>query len=270
MKKTVLFLICAIASLSVRAQDIITKSNGDEIAAKVLEVTPDNLKYKLWDFMDGPTYTILKSEILLVKYENGHKDIFANTAAAGNEHNCQTTVTENAETMNHESLKLNASGSVTPGMRYNQYKRLYNHREYVPEQGDRYSVGWGGWASFFIPGLGQMINGEGGRGVGYLLGSILCEAVTISGSNLVNGGMADIGAPILLSGLIALMAVDISAIVDGVRVAKIKNMYYQDLQLMKKYPEVNFTMQPYISTTGGRIGAVPDTPVAGVTLCMTF
>lgn len=72
MKKSVFLLICIIASLNVYAQDIITKSNGDEIVAKVLEVNPDNLKYKLWDYMDGPTYTILKSEILLVKYENGH------------------------------------------------------------------------------------------------------------------------------------------------------------------------------------------------------
>ena len=55
MKKSVFLLICIIASLNVYAQDIITKSNGDEIVAKVLEVNPDNLKYKLWDYMDGPT-----------------------------------------------------------------------------------------------------------------------------------------------------------------------------------------------------------------------
>lgn len=280
MKKSVLFLICIIASLNVHAQDIITKSNGDEIAVKVLEVNPDNLKYKLWDYMDGPTYTILKSEILLVKYENGHKDVFAGKESAetkGDVQNEQITVTENSEKENQQVLKLNASAPVSPGMRYKQYKKLYNHRMYIPEPGDRYSVGWGGWASFFIPGLGQMINGEGGRGAGYLIGSILCGTTTILGANLCTTGVAIDDEGMMIGGLIATicgsvawLSVDIGAIVDGVRVARIKNMYYQDLQTMKNHPEINFTMHPYVSATSSHIGAGLDTPVAGVSLCMTF
>lgn len=280
MKKSVFLLICIIASLNVYAQDIITKSNGDEIVAKVLEVNPDNLKYKLWDYMDGPTYTILKSEILLVKYENGHKDVFAGKESAETTlegRNETTAVAENIETENQQVLKLNASAPVSPGMRYKQYKKLYNHRMYIPEPGDRYSVGWGGWASFFIPGLGQMINGEGGRGAGYLIGSILCGATTILGANLCNVGVSIDDEGMIIGGLItticgsvAWLSVDIGAIVDGVRVARIKNMYYQDIQKIKNHPEINVSMQPYVSALSSHIGAGLDTPVAGVSLCITF
>lgn len=273
-----MFLICIIASLNVHAQDIITKSNGDELAVKVLEVNPDNLKYKLWDYMDGPTYTISKSEILLVKYENGHKDVFANKeSATATVEKRNETVTVTDGTDNQQVLKLNASAPVSPGMRYKQYKKLYNHRMYIPEPGDRYSVGWGGWASFFIPGLGQMINGEGGRGAGYLIGSILCGTTTILGANLCNTGVATDDEGMIIGGIIATvcgsvawLSVDIGAIVDGVRVARIKNMYYQDMQKIKNHPEINVTMQPYVSATSSHIGAGLDTPVAGISLCMTF
>lgn len=269
-----------IASLSVHAQDIITKSNGDEIAVKVLEVNPDNLKYKLWDYMDGPTYTIMKTEILLVKYENGHKDVFANkelTVTTSEERNEPITITENIGEPNQQVLKLNASAPVSPGMRYKQYRKLYNHRMYIPEPGDRYSVGWGGWASFFVPGLGQMINGEGGRGAGYLIGSVLCGTATILGASLCNLGAATYDDGMLIGGLvlticgsISWLSVDIGSIVDGVRVARIKNMYYQDLQQLKNHPEVNVTLQPFVSATSSHAGAGLDTPVAGVSLCMTF
>ena len=58
------------------AQDIITKQNGDDIEAKVLEILDSEIKYKKFNFLDGPTYTEKKSEILLIRYENGSKDVF--------------------------------------------------------------------------------------------------------------------------------------------------------------------------------------------------
>jgi hypothetical protein len=59
------------------AQDVITKKNGDDIQAKVIEITLNELKYKNFNNLDGPVISILKSEVILVRYENGSKDIFA-------------------------------------------------------------------------------------------------------------------------------------------------------------------------------------------------
>jgi hypothetical protein len=77
MKNVLLFIVTFFASYeNLNAQDVITKRNGDDIEAKVLEVLDSEIKYKKFNFLDGPTYTEKKSEILLIRYENGSKDIF--------------------------------------------------------------------------------------------------------------------------------------------------------------------------------------------------
>ena len=63
------------------AQDVITLKNGDEINGKVTKVTPTEIEYKLASNPDGPTYTKPVTEIFMVKYENGQKDVFNNTPA---------------------------------------------------------------------------------------------------------------------------------------------------------------------------------------------
>ncbi|MCO6480429.1 MAG: hypothetical protein J5I94_27555, partial [Phaeodactylibacter sp.] len=45
------------------AQDILFLKDGRWIEAKVLEVQPEVVKYKLFDFQDGPLYTVYKSEV---------------------------------------------------------------------------------------------------------------------------------------------------------------------------------------------------------------
>lgn len=65
------------------SQDIITKKTSEDIQAKVLEVTTTEIKYKKFDFQDGPTYSIPKSEVMMIRYENGTKDIFDEEKSTG-------------------------------------------------------------------------------------------------------------------------------------------------------------------------------------------
>jgi hypothetical protein len=58
------------------SQDIITKKSSEDIQSKILEVTTTEIKYKKFDNQDGPIFTLLKSEVLMIRYENGTKDIF--------------------------------------------------------------------------------------------------------------------------------------------------------------------------------------------------
>ena len=67
------------------AQDLIITKKGDEISAKVLEVTPTEIKYKRTDNPDGPVYTADKSTVFMIKYENGTKEIIETTATPSNE-----------------------------------------------------------------------------------------------------------------------------------------------------------------------------------------
>ena len=58
------------------AQDVITKKDGTDIQAKVLEVNENEVKYRRYDYLDGPIFTMLKSDILIIRYENGTNDVF--------------------------------------------------------------------------------------------------------------------------------------------------------------------------------------------------
>lgn len=70
-------MLLAFAAATV-AQDVITLKNGDEINAKVTTVTSTEIEYKLAANPDGPSYIKPLSEIFMIKYENGHKDVFGN------------------------------------------------------------------------------------------------------------------------------------------------------------------------------------------------
>ena len=61
------------------AQDVIVKKDGSTIVSKVIEITATEVKYKRFSNQDGPTYTIAKTEIQAINYENGEKDTFTTT-----------------------------------------------------------------------------------------------------------------------------------------------------------------------------------------------
>jgi hypothetical protein len=76
MKKIFLFIVAVLMFNGLSAQDLILKKNGDEINAKVQEIGVTEIKYKKSDNLNGPVYTLLKSEVFMVKFENGTKEIF--------------------------------------------------------------------------------------------------------------------------------------------------------------------------------------------------
>lgn len=77
MKKNLLFLtVMLVISVFSKAQDIITPKKGDEIKAKVVDITETQVKYKKFENVNGPTYTIEISSITSIKYENGTIDKF--------------------------------------------------------------------------------------------------------------------------------------------------------------------------------------------------
>lgn len=75
--KTIFFIaiIFVYSNLSY-AQDMITKKTGEDISAKVLEVTTSEIKFKKSDNLEGPIFSILKSDVLIIRYKNGTKDVF--------------------------------------------------------------------------------------------------------------------------------------------------------------------------------------------------
>jgi len=178
------------------------------------------------------------------------------------------------------------SAQVAPGMKYRELKHMYNPREYVKSDIDPYSKGWSGLASFFVPGLGQLICGETGRGLAVFAGDAalglatsLCAAKyksylmkdpygnyveDVEGGYVVTDDKAALkwstATLVLAAGNVAYW---IWNICDARNVARVKNMYYQDLQMRP----VEFSMYPSVSYTH-----TPDglKPVTGMTLSLQF
>lgn len=60
-----------------RAQDVIVLKSGDEIQAKIVQVTDNDVSYKKFDYQDGPTFVVSKDKIFMIKYADGTKDVFS-------------------------------------------------------------------------------------------------------------------------------------------------------------------------------------------------
>jgi len=78
MKKIIILLLMSFTSIGLIAQDTIVKINGDEIQCKVKEVTQAAVQYKKFSNPDGPLYIMNLTDIIMIKYQNGARDIFNN------------------------------------------------------------------------------------------------------------------------------------------------------------------------------------------------
>lgn len=61
--------------VSVECDNIILK-NGEAINAKVIEITDTEIKYKKCSNLNGPTYSVYKSQVSVIKYINGTEETF--------------------------------------------------------------------------------------------------------------------------------------------------------------------------------------------------
>ena len=154
------------------------------------------------------------------------------------------------------------SGNVLPNLRYRQLKTIYNPRDYSFGFMDRYSPWLSGIGSLIIPGLGECIGNEWGRGLWkFGLSTVLTVAYFTTFAFYTNPEVfyitnIAIGA--------ALIGVRIWSIVDAVKIAKVKNLYDRDLMgqgymSLNMYPSLNYI------PSGNGFKAAP-----GLTLALSF
>lgn len=77
MKKLIiLFVFTLLTALTVSAQDRIVRTDASEVNARVMEITPDEVRYKRVSNLDGPTYVQPISGVHYILYANGEKEVF--------------------------------------------------------------------------------------------------------------------------------------------------------------------------------------------------
>ena len=114
--KHLLIILSLFFGTYVLGQDIIFLKNGEEIKAKVLEILTNEVKYKKFSNLKGPTYSLLKSEIFKIKYPNGDQDVFKSEPASANtSSNTQENHTNaNSNTNNENSNSNNETAVINP------------------------------------------------------------------------------------------------------------------------------------------------------------
>lgn len=82
-KNIIVFFIAIfpLTSTNLSAQDLIVKSNGEQIKCKVEELTDTTIKYRKFKKPNGPLYNINKTEVVTVNFEDGTIEVIPQTKA---------------------------------------------------------------------------------------------------------------------------------------------------------------------------------------------
>jgi len=155
--------------------------------------------------------------------------------------------------------------SYSTNAQYKINKTHYDYHSYSYQVGDPYNTGVAGLCSFLIPGLGQMLSGETGRGFAFLgadlgFSALYIVGVVNSANDISMNGDGSSGAGLMVAGGIGMLVVDIWAIVDAVRVAKVNNLAFRD----KNKTSFNLKIQPIIFQTNNSKTA------SGLSIKVTF
>ena len=181
---------------------------------------------------------------------------------------------------------VQANAQIVPGMKYKQVKDMYDTKMYVPQSIDPYNKTIASVVSFFAPGVSQMCMGEFGRGVAFFAGEVVLleivkssaetfsksvitdETGKVTGYNDEQAAKTSVG--FFIGGLVADLALCIWSSCDAAKVAKVKNMYYQDLRRMRS--SVDFDFAPFFTYAPTAITASGSslTPTAGLSMRVSF
>lgn len=81
MKKFILFLVAICVATVLFAQDVIVTIDGQQISAKILEISSSEIKYLDFNNQDGPVYVLSIQEILSFQLANGDVKSYERKAA---------------------------------------------------------------------------------------------------------------------------------------------------------------------------------------------
>ena len=76
MKRFYLISLLIIRAINSFSQDTLVLRNGDISVIKLIEINPENLRYRQLDYPDGPVFTVKKEEVKFVVYKTGRKENF--------------------------------------------------------------------------------------------------------------------------------------------------------------------------------------------------
>lgn len=270
MKKKIIFLIVFILGVfnQINAQDTIVFKNNELKTVKVTVVKSDELTCKEFTNLEGPDYIYALKKIKEVRFQNGIVQQF-------NIPDDEIEYVNDVAVRKYQEVETNNESNIKPLNTFKERSEYYKGVPYRREFGDPYNLWAAGIASYFIPGLGQMISGETGRGFAFLGGFSAAYVVTLVGiSNIYtepywnnNNHYGNSSAAMFtIGGGIAMLGIYIWSIVDAVNVARVNNLYERDL---RNSSQLNFQLSPYVDVSKPTL-SLNNQPALGLSLKVSF
>ena len=165
--------------------------------------------------------------------------------------------------------------SIAADAQYRINKIMYDYHDFSYVKGDPYRPAIAGFSSLLVPGTGQIMCGEVGRGIAILGGFIGSGAITVAGfgyfmgsfpkteQGTVKAGQTLAGLGIATAGFFCFIYTDIWSAVDASRVAKVNDRAFR----YRKNTSGIINIQPYLNTSNYVINE--KIPV-GLSLKITF
>ena len=138
-KKALLLLLMAGQFMAGSAKDVIVLNSSDSIKAKILEVTPTEVKYKKLNYLDGPTFVIHKSDIRTITYGNGDVESFVQKE----EKNVAVDSTSNSATASANttaSVSASANDSATATISASTLPPIDSEKSIAPKEEPSYPM----------------------------------------------------------------------------------------------------------------------------------
>jgi opacity protein-like surface antigen len=137
------------------AQDVIYKHDGTEIKAKVTEITESVIKYKKYEQLEGPIRNILISDVFMIIYEDGTREVFKSKET---ENEKQPDIIKQEEVVseeNNEETSLQNSSTTNTSE---------NNKDYIDNRTGSFFLG----LNYFSPSLSVMKDIYGAGFIGSL------------------------------------------------------------------------------------------------------
>lgn len=156
MRIRTLILCLFLCVASAFAKDVITKTDGSKIDAKVEEITETVIKYRKATNPSGPVYTIPLSTVATIHYENGSVDKFSEKKSTSTNPPIHSSNLSDFELtrLYEEQNNTNKQGNVSDSQLIN----LYNDEIAIPQEvkskvKSYRTIGWIGGGTLLAVGL---------------------------------------------------------------------------------------------------------------------
>lgn len=130
----ILLFICGLMITNLAAQnpkpDKIVKKDNTQIEARVIEIMDNQVKYRRFSNLDGPVYSISKSELAVIVYANGETELFGNQLTNTPDPEKKPPTTTGTQLSTQTSYAIPAKTTSSERSESQSYKGLIKYGEF--------------------------------------------------------------------------------------------------------------------------------------------